>query len=113
MNKNDIPKNKYQRIKDGIEQLILTLKEFPGITDVKKIKIDKYGFSRTIQFKTLEEYYEIVWFKNVMTLVKGNIQIKFNNIDTSNTWPTKHAALQFEDNNGECIAIINTELKYE
>jgi hypothetical protein len=99
-------KNKY-KTEEGLEILIEELQGFPGIVNVVNNNF------RDVYFSALGEEYKIRWYINLMTLTKDNIEIKFHNINTSNTWPSSNTTLQFEDENGNHIAILNTEIKDE
>lgn len=52
-----------------LEEIFIFLKEL-GI-EPTYINQDKFGFSRTIQFKVYDTVYQIIWFKNESTLKVG------------------------------------------
>jgi hypothetical protein len=73
----------------GLENIISYLKEF----NVKSsfVNTDKYGFSRTIEFKVYNTIYRIVWFKNQSELLIGDnkraARIPFRYMYYDNTFP--------------------------
>ena len=46
-------------------------------------------YNRVIKFTAFNVEYKIVWWTNVSYLYIGNVQIVFNNIDVSGSWPNK------------------------
>jgi|GEM_PF-4326398 len=71
------------------DELISFLNKFGIKTEI--IDIDKYGFSRTIEFKVYEITYRIIWFINESTLMIGTgdraSQILFKYIYFDGTFP--------------------------
>lgn len=59
------------------------------------IKKDKHEFSRTLKIKTKENFYEIVWFKNLCTLKREDLELPFTNISKDSTYPSKGDWIRF------------------
>jgi len=72
---------------------------------------DTQDLIRDLKFKVKDDEYFITWFKNTMTLeTKQGLQVFFNKVTHSNTYPNRHKRnLQFYNNDGVC-AVIGLEL---
>jgi hypothetical protein len=74
-------------------------------------KCDREGFCRSFAFCINDQFYSIVWFKNVMTLhFNKGCELKFASFELSGTWPNRAIwNLQFYDDRGETVCIIPVE----
>jgi len=89
-----------------------TLLEFlVQYSDAKLVRVDEYGFSRTIGFTILGRYYEIIWYLNLCTIYVGGVdgrplQSKFDAISTNVCYPVLHGGndnLVFSRNGVEMV----------
>lgn len=85
----------------------------PFVTEVQWIKHDEHGFSRRIQFVINGIVYRIEWWKNISYLqTQEDLQIPFEYVEVSGTWPNGYKTnLQFYTK-GEAVAILPIE-KYK
>lgn len=83
------------------------------------INLDKYNFSRTIQFEIYGIKYQIIWFKNESTLRIGTqsrcAQIPFRYIYFDNTFPlvNENRSIGFAYTKTEKKSIFDREYPYE
>jgi hypothetical protein len=82
-----------------IEKLLSILQEFKPAKNIKMIDVDKYGFSRSIQFEVEGEVYKIVWYVNESTLYYKNLIVTFHRLLNYKTFPARcNKILQFYRN---------------
>lgn len=91
-------------------RLFETLINAPNVTDVEWIDHYKSGYSRTLKFIVENTTYRIEWWKNVSYLNTANdLQIPFEYVEVSGTWPNGYKTnLQFY-RDGEVVAILPLE----
>ena len=88
-NTTEMPMTANPLLAVGFDEIIEALNKL-GIEN-ELVNKDKYGFSRTIQFKVYDITYRIIWFVNQSTLTIGEgkrpAQIPFKYIYFDNTFP--------------------------
>lgn len=101
----------------GFDEIIEALNKL-GIEN-ELVNKDKYGFSRTIQFKIYDITYRIIWFVNQSTLTIGEgkrpAQIPFKYIYFDNTFPLidGNKSLGFSFVKFEKKSIFDRQFPYE
>ena len=101
----------------GFDEIIEALNKL-GIKN-EIVNVDKYGFSRTIQFKVYDTIYRIIWFVNQSTLTIGEgkrpAQIPFKYIYYDNTFPLVdgNKSLGFSFVKFEKKSIFDRQFPYE
>lgn len=92
------------------EKFFNQLSECTHLKDVKWIDEDRYGFSRTVSFNARGNTYKIIWFWNESILsINDEIQIRFNDIEISNTWPNNFKTNIHFSLNGNIVAVLPIE----
>ena len=77
---------------DTFDEIITMIKKLEIKT--KLVKIDKSGFSRTIEFFVFDTRYRIKWYNNLCSLLIGDGDdnkkpfFKFTKMYLDTTWPT-------------------------
>lgn len=91
-------------------EVIDRLLEYETI-EAESSKLKGETFSRVRKFKTLDQEYKIIWHCNICYLHSGNMQISFNTVKLSNTWPNRSKMnLQFYLNGNETpVCIVKIE----
>ena len=113
----ETPMTADQLLAVGFDEIIETLNKL-GIKN-EIVNKDKYGFSRTIQFKVYDITYRIIWFVNQSTLTIGEgkrpAQIPFKYIYFDNTFPLidGNKSLGFSFVKFEKKSIFDRQFPYE
>ena len=84
-----------------------------------KVNIDKYGFSRSIEFTVNEQSYIIVWFKNESTLRIGDNtnapRVKFKYVYFDNCFPLQggNRSIAFSYTKNKVESFVDRMFPYE
>jgi len=73
---------------------------------------DDYGFYRCFEFDVSDGKAKIIWFSNMLTLIKGDLEIWFYGADVNNSFPVNgwKNSLSLKNINGDTLGAICLEL---